>query len=192
MHPMATGEHRNVLGIYDTTFLIPPQNSFADNNQLISNIADFLTESEREFQLDDFPNFFKNDVDILLGQPSLVDSGSALRNLLSNSHIQAELHDLEDVATDTVFLGLYEDSSRILQYLEASGVRVGEELSISSASGIPLQSTSLIVLNRSRNRHVLVVLADSPETLTSAIERLASGEFRSGLVDDFIGVYKTE
>ena len=106
--------------------------------------------------------------------------------------IPAELRDLEDVATDTIFLGLYQDSARALQYLEASGVRVGDELSISSASGIPLEDTSIIVLNRSQDRYALVVLADSSESLTDAIERLASGEFRSGLVDDFVGVYKTE
>ena len=192
MHPLATGDHRNVLGIFDLTFLVPPQSAVADNNQLISNIADFLTESEREFRLTDFPSFFKEDVHILLGQPSLIDAVAATRSLLATMSIQAELRDLEDVATDTVFLGLYQDSTRALQYLEAAGVRVGDELSIASASGIPLKGTSIIALNRSQNRHVLVVLADSPETLTDAIERLASGKFRSGLVDDFVGVYKTE
>lgn len=192
VHPVATGEHRNVLGIYDMTFLVPPHNSVADNNQFISNIADFLTESDREFRLADFPSFFKEDVHILLGQPSLIDAVAATRSLLGTMSIPAELRDLEDVASDTIFLGLYQDSARALQYLEASGVRVGDELSISSASGIPLEDTSIIVLNRSQDRHVLVVLADSSESLTDAIERLASGKFRSGLVDDFVGVYKTE
>ena len=191
-YSIASGEGRNVLAIFDLTFMIPPHNSSLDNNQLISNIADYLTDSEREFELADFPSFFKGDVDILLGQPSLFDSGTNLKSAFSTMQIQSELSEQEDIAVDTVFLGLYEDSTAVLPYLEANRVIVGDTLSIPSAPQIPVMGTSIIALSQSQDRHVLVVLADSPEALNNAIDRLTTGEFRAGLVNDFVGVYKTK
>jgi hypothetical protein len=191
-YPIAKGDHRNVLAVYDLTFVIPPQNSMVDNNQLISNIADYLTDSEREFELSDFPGFFKSEVDILLGRPALFNVGTDFRSLLADLQIMSEVRADEDVSQDTVFLGLYEDADQVSTYLQASGVQVGDSLRIPATSEIPLAGTSLIVLNRSQDRYVLVVLAHSEAALTSAVERLRSGNFRSGLVDDFVGVYKTE
>jgi hypothetical protein len=65
-------------------------------------------------------------------------------------------------------------------------------LNVPSLSNIPLSGTSLILLNRSQDRHVLVVLGDSEAALADAVERLESGGFRAGLLGDFVGVYKTE
>ncbi|MDA1219724.1 MAG: hypothetical protein O2909_09815 [Chloroflexi bacterium] len=191
-YPMATGESRNVLAISDLTFMIPPNNSSLDNNQLISNIADYLTDSEREFELADFPSFFKGDVNILLGQPSLFDAGTKLKSEFSGMQVPSELSELEDIAVDTVFLGLYQDATAVDSYLEDNRVTVGDTLSIPSASDIPVEDTAIIALSQSQDRHVLIVLADSPEALNQAIDRLTSGEFRSGLVNDLVGVYKTE
>ena len=189
---IASGGDRNVLAIFDLTFMIPPHNSSLDNNQLISNIADYLTNSEREFDLADFPSFFKGDVDILLGQPTLFDAGTYLKSEFSTMEIRSGLSEQEDIAVDTVFLGLYEDSTAVLPYLEANRVMVGDTLSIPSASEIPIMDTFIIGLSQSQDRQVLVILADSPKVLNNAIDRLTSGEFRAGLVNDFVGVYKTE
>ena len=190
--PLARGNHRNVLALYDLTFVIPPHNSVADNDQLVSNIVDYLTDSQRQFELADFPSFFKDDVDILLGQPSLFNIGADFKTLLSDAQIVSQIQSMEDTAQDTVFLGLYDDASLVAPYLEASGVEIGETLSVPSISDIPPVGTSLILLNQSQDRHVLIVLTQSQGDLSSTVERLRSGEFRSGLVDDFVGVYKTE
>jgi hypothetical protein len=69
---------------------------------------------------------------------------------------------------------------------------VGETVNVPSLSDIPSEDTSLILLNQSQDRYVLIVLAQSEEDLSDAMEQLVSGDFRSGLVDDFVGVYKTE
>ncbi|MEK9150414.1 MAG: hypothetical protein AAB267_10275, partial [Candidatus Desantisbacteria bacterium] len=53
-----------VVAISDLTFMSPPYNSVMDNDRLISNIADFLTASERTFNLSEFPNFFGPQVDV--------------------------------------------------------------------------------------------------------------------------------
>jgi hypothetical protein len=190
-YAMATGESRNVLAIFDLTFLIPPNNSNLDNNQLISNIADYLTDSERVFGLGDYPSFFKGDVDILLGQPSIIDAATSLKSEFARIQIDSELSEREDIAVDTVFLGLYQDSPAVLPYLEGNGVIVGETISIPSAPQIPVRDTAIIALSQRQDRHVLVVLAESPEALNQAIDLLKSGDFRDGLVNEFLGVYKS-
>lgn len=190
-YPIARGEQRNVLAVYDLTFMIPPHNSVVDNDQLISNIVDYLTTSQREFHLADFPSFFKEEVDILLGKPSLFDIGTDLKTMLAGFQIDSGIRSIEDTTRDMVFLGLYEDSAQVVPYLEASGVQVGNTLRLSPTQEIDLNGTALILLNRSQDRHVLVVLAHSEDALAGAVSQLGSGDFRSSLVDDFVGVYQT-
>ena len=44
-YPIVKEAEGRVLAIHDFTFLVPPQNSILDNDRLVSNIADFLTDS---------------------------------------------------------------------------------------------------------------------------------------------------
>ena len=97
---------------------------------------------------------------------------------------------VEDVSRDTVFLGLYEDAAQVSQYLQAAGVRVDDTLSAPFAPDLDLEGTAITMLDRNQDRYVMVVLADSPETLTDAVSRLVAGDFREDLVSDFLGVRK--
>ena len=91
-----------------------------------------------------------------------------------------------------IILGLYSDSPRAAPYLAKSGIQLGEDLSTPFTSTIELEGTALILLDRNQDRDALVILADSTDSLKDAVEQLTSGDFRNGLVDDFVGVYKTE
>ena len=47
------------------------------------------------------------------------------------------------------------------------------------------------VLDRGRDgRYVLIVLADTPEILAATVAGLISGEYRGGLLSDFVGVHE--
>ena len=74
--PIAWGDSRNVLAVADLSFMVPPQDSLLDNDRLVSNIADYLTESERQLDLADFPYFYQTgadgSVDILIGRQSIL------------------------------------------------------------------------------------------------------------------------
>ena len=190
--PIATGENRNVVGVYDLTFMVPPQNLLADNNQLVSNLADFLTGGQRQFDLAHFPVFFQGSVDIVLGDPSLVNAGTSLRSTFGLSQIPAELREEEDLAADTVFLGLFDNAGLAGSYLEANGIRIDGSVTLPGVADIPPEGTAVIALVRSQDRQILVILADSGETLSDAVTRLTSGKFQDGLVNDYVGVYKTE
>ena len=148
-------------------------------------------DNARDFDLSDVPNYLDGEVDILIEQPSLISLGVDLKNSLSRAGVGATLRGVEDIARDTIFLGLYADSPRAARYLAGSGIQLGEDLSTPFTSNIELEGTSLILLNRSQDRDALVILADSTGSLKDAVKQLTSGKFRSGLVDDFVGVYKT-
>ncbi len=196
LHPIAWGDNRNVVAIADLTFLIPPHNSLLDNDRLVSNLADYFTEGSREFDLADFPHFFTrgpkfglgNGVDILLGQPTLLNSGTQLKNGLSEFGITSDIGGVEDLSRDTVFLGLHSDAQQVGRYLQAAGIRVDETLGTPFSVDLDLEGTALTVLDRAQDRRVLIILADNPETLSGAVDRLLTGEFRNDLVSDLTGV----
>ena len=190
-YPLARGSDPSVLAIADLTFMIPPQNSIGDNDTLIANIADFLTQSERVFELADFPHFFGADVDILLGGDALFDVATRLKSLPGTLRIESEIQGFEDLTKDTVFLGLYDDAPGVVQYLGPAGVRVSETVRTPFTPDIPTEGTALVLLNKSSQRRVLVILGDTPGALLDMVGRLASGAFRDGLVDPLLGVYRT-
>ena len=170
---------------------VPPQNRILDNNRLLSNVAEFITDSKRTFELADFPHFFKDDVGILLGQPDLFVVGTDFKSSLSRLQIDSEILGVEDLTRDTVFLGLYQDSPEVTQYLDVAGVLVDDTLRTPFTPDIPTAGTAIILLHSTEQRQVLVILAASRGSLQDMVNRLLSGRFRSGLVSDFLGVYRT-
>ena len=192
LSPIAWGDSRNVLAVGDFTFIIPPHNAALDNDQLLSNIADFATASSREFVLSDFPSFFQGgssrDVQVMVGQASLFGSGTAVKNGLSENGIVSKLTTVEDFSSDTVFLGLHEDAQRVGGYLQTAGIRVDDSLSGPFGEDLGLEGTAVAVLDRTSDRHILILLADTPETLSKAVAGLFDGNYRQDLVNDFASV----
>ena len=189
--PVVRGTDALVLAISDLTFMRSSHSSAGDNDRFISNIADFLTASERSFDLADFPYFFDDGIDILLGRGELFDIGARLKSLLSISRVASELRGVEDMANDTVFLGLYQDRLAVSQYLDAAGVQVDDEsLRTPFTAEIDTQGTALLLVHEGHARRVLVLLGDTPRALESLLDRLRLGLFREGLVSDSLGVYR--
>ena len=192
LSPIAWGSSRNVLAIGDFTFMIPPHSAALDNDQLLSNVADYLTAGTREYELGDFPHFYRSgpdqDVDIVLAQPSLLSSGTAVKNALAENGISASLQTTEDFGRDTVFLGLHEDALRVGGYLHAAGIQVDDSLSGPFGADMPLEGTAITVLDPNRERHVLIILADTPEALAKAVDRVLDGTYRQDLVNDLASV----
>ena len=195
LSPMAWGNSRNVLAIADFTFLVPNNDSLLDNGRLVSNVADFVTETGREFHLSDFPHFYgssQEGVDILLSSAELLNTGLLLKTRLARNGIPSEIAPVDDVSRDTVFLGLYEHATQVSQYLQVAGVRVDDNLGTDFAGELALENTTITILDQAQGRDMLLVMADSPATLEEAVGRLISGEFRSDLVSDSIALRRFE
>ena len=195
-YPIALGSTSNVLAIADFTFVVPPYNSLLSNNRLLSNVTDYLTDSQREFHLADFPYFYEpsleDSIDIVLGQPSVWNIGLEMRTGLSDYGLSSRISGEEDLSRNTVFLGLYEDSRAVSQYLQAAGISADDVLSLPFAPELDREDTSITLLHRDRDRYVLVVLADKPAVLSEALGSLFSGTFRNQLVNDYLGLSKAD
>ena len=193
---MAWGESRNVLAIADFTFLVPTNDSLLDNGKLASNIADYLTDSQREYFLPDFPYFYGSGqdegVDILIGGSGLLNVGLQVKTGLAGRLVSTEIASTEDVSRDTVFLGLYEDAPQVGQYLQVAGIRVDDTLGTAFAPELEMENTAVTLLDQGQGRDMLIILADTPATLAAAAARLLSGEFRADLVSDFVAIRKFE
>ena len=192
-YPIAWGDRRNVLAIGDFTFMVPPYDSFLDNDKLLSNLADYLTDSQKSFTLADFPHFFKNDgeegIDILMSREGVWDSGSQMRSGLSGFGLASQMGAIENVGRDAVFLGLYDDAVEVNRYLLARGIRIDEDV-VSFPNGLETErdDTAITMLIREEGRHVLVILGDSSEVLSNAVKVLFDGGFRVDLINDYTGV----
>ena len=153
---------------------------------MVSNIADFLTESERTYRLTQFPRFFQGRSGHPGGRPQPGYQGAAnMKRLLSSERgSPPQLQGSENVGRDTVYLGIFSEHSSAARYLEANGILVGETLTTPFASGIPLEDMAVISLNSSGDRDVLVIMADSADSLEAAILRLQTGAFRNSLVNE--------
>lgn len=194
--PIAWGDSRNVLAIADFTFMVPTNDSLLDNGRLVSNIADYLTDVDREFHLADFPYFYgageSEGVDIVMSQAELLNTALQLKTGLANQRLSSAVVPAEDPSRDTVFLGLYDDAPLVGQYLERAGIRVDDTLGTPFATDLDPSGTAVTVLDQSQGRDTLVILADSPMTLSAAVGRLLAGEFRNDIVSDYLAVRKFE
>ena len=123
---------------------------------------------------------------------SLFDLGTELTGVLATFQIGSEIRGVEDLSQDAVHLALYEDAPTVAQYLGVAGVQVDATLRTPFAPAIPRDETAVILLHRSPERYVLVILGDTPAALREMVTSLNSGRFREGLVSDFVGVYKTQ
>ena len=195
LSPMAWGDSRNVLAIADFSFMVPPQDSLLDNSQLVSNLADYLTESERTYHLTDFPYFYESGTDsaveIVLGRSSLLGSGQQMKTQLAAYGLSSEISAQEDPAKSMVFLGLYEDASQVGPYLQTAGIRVDDTLRTPYTQELQLAEAGVIVLDQGEDgRYVLTILADTPDRLADTVYQLVSGNYRGALVSDFAGIQK--
>jgi hypothetical protein len=117
----------SVLGLGDLTFMSEPYNTVYDNDQLVANVADWLSGAPRRYQLGDFPLFFDGPVDLIYTGDPLLNSrllagSSALQEILDDYGLELTLSEAEDEGRDTIFFGLYEEAEEVEPYLAAAQV----------------------------------------------------------------------
>ena len=188
--PVARSADGRVLAISDLTFMLPPQNTTLDNDQFISNIANFLTTGQREFDLADFPHFFRGDVDIIVTDASLFEASARLKSDLSEEQVTSEVRGVEDLGRDTIFLTLFQDTLEVAQYLDAAGVRVDESIRTPFTPDIDPEGAALLLLHQGNDRRVLIIVGESPGTVNLVLVLLRRGDFKTGLVSDLLGIYR--
>ncbi|MFC1967809.1 hypothetical protein ACFLVX_00245 [Chloroflexota bacterium] len=190
--PVALSEDSKVLAIADLTFMTSPLDSVFDNNQLISNIADWLTESRRVFVLSDFPYFFKGLIRIPYADVSLIDEALELKDSLVNAGKEVEVNEYQEannkVSGEMLFIGFFPDAPKVETHLK--GISIDDKVKIEGIGELPKEATAILCLDKSDDRHVLTVLADKEDTLKDALRLLKSGGFRDWLATDTLAIHQ--
>ncbi len=131
---LTAGDH--ILGISDLTFLTEPYRSFGNNDQLISNIAEFLVSGRRDYTLADFPYFFGERVDLRYSGRQAIGGDVLSQAGLMQSSFDAVGKKLlprksETIDNDVLFIGLYNGTDYIQDILSARQISI----TLETASG---------------------------------------------------------
>ena len=171
--------------------MIEPYNLSTNNNQFISNLADWLTKSERTFYLSDFPYFFGDKVQLTYADASYIDTGLKLKNFLADLEKSSKLSQYEKtISGDLIFLGLFDDAPKVKDFLKEGKTTIDGKVAIEGIGKIDKKDTSILYLNKESN--ALILLSDTKENLEKSIDKLISGEFRNWLVTDTLAIYQKE
>lgn len=177
----------STLALCDFTFLNAPFNSVADNDRLISNIADFLTRDDRKFNIADFPYFFKDRVAIVAVNSELSGSAVSLRNILLKLNTNANIKGSLNTSIDSIVIGLLDDfKSAPIENLavDKDSFRINEMV-------FGRKDSSLIHLSKA-NATILTILSDSKKAMEKTLATLKSREIRENLIDDNLAVLNFE
>lgn len=114
-----------------------------------------------------------------------------MKAILEAEDIPADIKQVEDLRSDTVFIGLYQDFPDVAQFLQPAGVSVGETIETPFTTPLLAPRTGLALLHTgSDGRQVLVMLADTATSLNKLLSLFQVGQFGSGLVSDRVGVFQ--
>jgi hypothetical protein len=188
--PLAVAMGGRVVAVGDATFIQPPYNETLDNDKFITNLAEFLTTSQRRFDLEDFPFLLSDEADVVMAGSDVLGPATQLAQLLSSEDRRAVLASLERPTVDTVFVGLYRDRDRVNHHLRAAEITFAEgKIRTPFAPPIPEAGSGLLLLDTRADRHVLVVMASSGQELAGLVRLIKGGPFRQGLVAPTLGLY---
>lgn len=172
----------SILAVCDITLFDQPYNTMNDNNQLISNIADFLTKPEKDFSLADFPYFFEKTT-IVTTNLDLSKHAINLKNRLIKADINANINKTLNRNIDSVAIELFDDfRATTIENLavDENSFRINNLL-------FNRKDTSLVHLAKN-NVTILTILADDEEILGETLDLLDKEEIRDNLVDDNLAV----
>jgi hypothetical protein len=199
-----------VLALGDLTFMIAPYQTVEDNDQFLSNIADWLSADKRQRDdLDDFPYLFKRPVGVVQAEgetldPRLIVRSSEWQVSLEQAGLTLNLGAEADPDHDVIFVSTFEDTEAVEEYLASGGITLtvtteeeeGEEkltgsIEIEGMGTVAVEGTSLFLIDRSEERLVIVVMAEDMEKTIDAAGRLFDGNFSGCVRADAVTVCST-
>lgn len=119
----------HVLTLGDLTVLTAPYHTVADNDQLLSNIADWLATDTRDWGLDDFPYLFRSAVDLVqLSNGSLdtrlIAHSNQLQEVIAKANIPFRLRAEANADHNTLFVGTFDNVELVQEYLTTAGITI--------------------------------------------------------------------
>jgi hypothetical protein len=195
-------ENGRVLALGDLSFLTSPHHQAAGNNQFLSNLADWLSTSQRTWALKDFPYLFTHEVEWVPlfpeGLPAEVISLAArLQEQFADVGLSLRAAAEPSGAGDAILVGLYSDPGAAAPLLAQAGIELaivepqaGEEsteespgdlekstLTLKGLGDLEADTSLLYLLSSDESGARLVILAPDTDGLTLAVDRLQAADF---------------
>ncbi|MFN2270333.1 MAG: DUF4350 domain-containing protein [Anaerolineae bacterium] len=202
---------QRVLALGDLTFMTAPYHTVEDNDQFLSNIADWLATDKRDRKdLEDFPYIFGESIDLVqvggetLDPQLIVQSGLWQTSFEQTGHMLS-LRSEADPEHDAIFVGTFKDTEMVDELLASNGVTLtvtvedeGEDeekvtgsIEIDGLGTVGVEGTTLLVFDRSSERVAIVVLATDMEKAIEATGRLIARDLSGCLQTGTVTVCST-
>jgi hypothetical protein len=190
----------NVFAAGDFTFLMSPYNTVSDNATLINNIADFLLGGQRKKVLADFPYIFSGTtVDILPTSnvqmtAELTDALSKFQAGLAATNIGLKVVKDAPGSGDLIVLGTFSSSDDLTKYVEPFNLKLddtSEFIEVPQLGKLGRSGNGLLLFNHTEQGTTLVLLADTPDDVTTLLDTLSSGDVTGCLMQGDMGVCST-
>jgi hypothetical protein len=192
---MALSTNGQVLAMGDFTFLTSPFNLVADNNLLLSHVADFAISAERTPSLANFPFVFQRPVSLVSTSgvelsSDLLGPIAALQQSLKAVNIPVSVSPKPSKDGDTILLGTFSASDELNPYLRPFNISLDESGSVDlPAFGMLEQNgNGLLLFNQGPKTNTLILLVNRPSDLPALVTLVASGDLSSCVVQGAIGV----
>jgi hypothetical protein len=124
-----TGD-QHVLALGDITFMLAPYHTVEDNDQFLSNIANWLAVDKRQRdEPEDFPYLFSRPVDLVQTSgdtldPRLIARAGAWQASFEQLELALTLHATADPEHDAILIATFEDTEAVEEYLDDNGITV--------------------------------------------------------------------
>ncbi|MFL7790510.1 MAG: DUF4350 domain-containing protein [Anaerolineae bacterium] len=204
---------QRVLALGDLTFMTSPYHTVEDNDQFLSNIADWLaTDKRMRDDLDDFPYLFGGVIDLVqIGgdtlDPQLIVRSSEWQSSFEQTGHMLSLRAEADPQHDAIFVGTFKDTEMVDELLGNNGItltvtveegaedeedgKVTGSIEIEGLGTVAIEGTTLLVLDRSSEHVSIVILATDMEKAIEATERLIAHDLFGCVKADAVTVCST-
>ena len=198
--PAVMAADGQVVALGDLTLITAPYHTVADNDRFLSNLADWLAEASRVWDLADFPYLFDDTVEFVQLKQGEVDPrlfvfGSNLQSSFEGNGLQLAVSNIVSPTQDTLLVGTFLEHEPVTSLLHTAGVTItltfsetkaGESptlddlqtgtLEINGLGTLDIRGTTLYVESPVNGDDVAVlVLAYDDTALQTALSNLLSG-----------------
>ena len=195
LSPLVLSANGQVLAAGDFTFLTNPYNQVADNELLLSHIADFAVSAQRTPVLANFPFVFQHAVSLIstgnVGLSSnLLAPIAVLQQSLRAVNISLKLGAAPSNDTDNIILGAFTPGADLRPYLEPFNISLDDPRSIDlpGFGRISKTGNGLLLFDHGPKTNTLILLAGTSSDLAALIKLVASGDLSGCVVQGSTGV----
>jgi hypothetical protein len=212
---------QRVLALGDITFMLAPYHTVEDNDQFLSNIANWLAVDKRQRDdLEDFPYLLSRPVDLVQASgdtldPRLIARASAWQASFEQIELDLNLRAKANPEHDAILIATFEDTEAVEEYLDNNGITVevttseeeeneeeedGTEKDTGKVTGsveieemgtIDIEGTTLFIVDQSDERVTIVAVAEDIEKTIDGIGRLIDHDLSGCVRADAVTVCST-